>query len=68
MCGHVCVWTGALRGSYVGHNHLDELETSNSVAFSAQGDKIFSGSNRMIRCDVMHVWKLLHVCSTRAVQ
>lgn len=42
--------TGQLRASYVAHNHLDELESSNCVAFNLDGTKIFCGANRMIRC------------------
>ena len=47
---HSCIFTlGQLRGSYLGHNHLDELESSNCVAFNPHGDKIYAGSNRMIK-------------------
>ena len=33
----------------IGINHLDEVDPAISLAFSTQGDKLFCGSNRMIR-------------------
>jgi WD40 repeat protein len=59
--------SNSLRASYLGHNHLDELESSNSVAFSAQGDKIFSGANRMIKSVVVIMLASCDKCSAMAV-
>ena len=42
--------TGALRCSYVGYNAKDEVEAANCVTFNPAGDRIYSGSTRMIRC------------------
>ena len=42
--------TGALRCSYVGYNTKDEIEAANCVTFNPAGDRIYSGSTRMIRC------------------
>jgi WD40 repeat protein len=51
---HLFDITGYLRCSYNPRNHLDELDSTYSLAFNLSGDKLFTGSNRMIRCfDVM---------------
>lgn len=42
--------TGTIRGTYRSHNHLDELDTANCLTFNLTGERIYSGSNRMIRC------------------
>jgi len=52
------VASGEIRCSYLGHNHLDELDSALSVTFNLDGNKIYAGSNRMIRCfDVEHPGK-----------
>ena len=40
---------GKIRCSYSCYNAMDELEAANSVTFNLTGDKIYAGSNRMIR-------------------
>jgi telomerase Cajal body protein 1 len=40
---------GQIRCSYSCYNAMDELEAANCVTFNLTGDKIYSGSNRMIR-------------------
>jgi telomerase Cajal body protein 1 len=35
--------------SYLGYNHLDELDSAISLAFNLTGDKFYAGYNRMIR-------------------
>jgi len=40
---------GHIRCSYLGINHLDELESAISVSFNLLGDKIYAGSNKKIR-------------------
>jgi WD40 repeat protein len=42
--------TGQIRCSYRCYNNMDELEAANSLCFNIMGDKIYAGSNRMIRC------------------
>jgi telomerase Cajal body protein 1 len=42
--------SGKVRCSYVGHNDKDELDLTASVTFNTAGDRIYAGSNRMIRC------------------
>ena len=42
--------TGKIRCSYVGFNHVDEVDAVNSLSFNLTGDKLYTGSNRMIRC------------------
>ena len=42
--------SGKIRCSYVGYNHFVELDTVNSLSFNLTGDKLYAGSNRMIRC------------------
>ena len=39
-----------IKGTYAGYDHVDELDASVSVCFNLHGDKIYAGSNRMIRC------------------
>ena len=39
-----------IRCSYSCYDAMDELEAANSVTFNLSGDKIYAGSNRMIRC------------------
>ena len=41
--------TGHLRGSYAGYDHLDELNSANSLTFNLTGDKIYGGYTRMLR-------------------
>lgn len=41
--------TGTMLCSYVGHNHLDELDTATVVTFNLQGTHIYAGSMAMIR-------------------
>ena len=41
--------TDSLRCTYKGHNHLDELDSPTSLTFNLTGDKIYAGSNAMIR-------------------
>lgn len=38
-----------IRCSYSCYNAMDELEAANSITFNLAGDKIYAGSNRMIR-------------------
>ena len=40
---------GTVRATYSGINHLDELDPATSIAFNMTGDKIYAGSNKMIR-------------------
>lgn len=40
---------GNIRCSYSCYNAVDELEAANCVSFNLTGDKIYAGSNRMIR-------------------
>jgi WD40 repeat protein len=47
---HLWDISGCLRCTYKGHNHLDELDSPTSITFNLTGDKIYAGSNRMIRC------------------
>lgn len=47
---HLWDASGSLRCTYKGHNHLDELDSPYSLAFNLTGDKIYAGSERMIRC------------------
>ncbi|XP_033637703.1 telomerase Cajal body protein 1-like [Asterias rubens] len=42
-------FTGELRSTYKPHNHLDELTTPYSLAFSLDGSKLYCGFNKMIR-------------------
>eukprot|EP01034_Spumella_vulgaris_P025627 gene25627-32103_t len=42
--------TGVVRATYSGINHLDELDPAVSLAFNLTGDRIYAGSNKMIRC------------------
>lgn len=46
---HLMDVTGLLRCSYRMYNQADELESAISLSFNLQGDKIYAGSNRMIR-------------------
>jgi WD40 repeat protein len=41
--------SGSVRATYSGINHLDELDPAVSLAFNLTGDKIYAGSNKMIR-------------------
>jgi len=41
--------TGLIRCSYSGYDHYDELDPAYSIAFNLAGDKIYAGTNRMIR-------------------
>jgi WD40 repeat protein len=38
-----------IRASYRGYDHVDELDSCISLCFNLTGDKIYGGSNRMIR-------------------
>ena len=42
--------TGKIRCSYIGYNNVHEVDKVNCVSFNLTGDKLYSGSNRMIRC------------------
>lgn len=42
-------FSNELRCSYTGINHLDELDPAVCVKFNLGGDKIYAGTNRMIR-------------------
>jgi WD40 repeat protein len=42
-------FTGGLRATYRGYNHLDEVAAAYSLAFNPAGDKIFAGYDRMVR-------------------
>jgi WD40 repeat protein len=42
-------YTGAMRCTYRGYNHLDEITAAVSLSFNLHGDKIYAGYNRMIR-------------------
>ena len=41
--------TSRVRCTYRGYNHVDELDSSISLCFNLTGDRIYAGSNRMIR-------------------
>lgn len=41
--------SGELRCKYTGFNHMDELESPQALSFNLAGDKIYGGSNRVIR-------------------
>ena len=41
---------GTIRCSYSCYDAMDELEAANSITFNLSGEKIYAGSNRMIRC------------------
>ena len=41
--------TGSIRCSYLGYNHLDELDPAFSVALNLDATKIYTGGNRVIR-------------------
>jgi hypothetical protein len=51
-----------IRCSYSCYNAMDELEAANSVTFNLSGDKIYAGSNRMIR--IFDVSQPGRTCST----
>lgn len=51
-----------IRCSYSCYNAMDELEAANSVTFNLSGDKIYAGSNRMIR--IFDVAQPGRTCST----
>jgi len=42
-------FTGAMRGSYRAYDQADELTSAISLAFSPDGNKIYSGFNRTVR-------------------
>ena len=42
--------TGVIICSYRGHNHMDELDPATSIAFNPSGERLYAGSNRMIKC------------------
>ena len=42
-------YTGSLRASYLGFDHLDEVVPAFSLAFSPGGDQILAGYNRCVR-------------------
>lgn len=42
-------FTGQIRASYRAYDHMDELASAHSLAFSPFGDKIFAGFERMVR-------------------
>ncbi|XP_002739867.1 telomerase Cajal body protein 1-like [Saccoglossus kowalevskii] len=42
-------FTGELRCTYKAYNHLDEMATAHSLAFSLDGRKVYCGFNKMIR-------------------
>ena len=41
--------SGTLRASYVGFNHLDEVDAANSVVFEPSGRFIYAGYERAVR-------------------
>eukprot|EP00242_Pyramimonas_sp_CCMP2087_P004178 CAMPEP_0198217554 /NCGR_PEP_ID=MMETSP1445-20131203/64622_1 /TAXON_ID=36898 /ORGANISM="Pyramimonas sp., Strain CCMP2087" /LENGTH=371 /DNA_ID=CAMNT_0043894293 /DNA_START=240 /DNA_END=1351 /DNA_ORIENTATION=+ len=41
--------SGSLKGSYRAYDHLDEITTAYSLAFTPDGDKLFCGYNKMLR-------------------
>ena len=45
----IIVTTGTIRCSYSCYNAMDEVEAANSITFNLQGDRVYAGSNRMIR-------------------
>lgn len=49
------MYYGTLRASYVGLNALDEIDPAVSICFNLNGNKLFCGSNRMIRSDYASV-------------
>ncbi|XP_062522543.1 telomerase Cajal body protein 1-like isoform X2 [Corticium candelabrum] len=42
-------FSGSLRGSYCSYNHLDEVTSAYSLAFSPDGSQLFSGFNQLLR-------------------
>jgi telomerase Cajal body protein 1 len=40
---------GGIQASYLGYNHLDELDAALCIRFNLSGDKIYAGYNHMIR-------------------
>ncbi|CAF0809624.1 unnamed protein product [Brachionus calyciflorus] len=42
-------YTGKIRCSYKGYNHLDELESAYSIAFDSTASKIYCGYNKCIK-------------------
>lgn len=50
-------FTGACRGTLVGRNHLDEVAATYSLAFSADGAKLYGGGDRTVRVfDATSLW------------
>lgn len=41
--------TGKIRCSYTGFNQYDELDVANSISFNLSGERLYSGSLRMLR-------------------
>jgi hypothetical protein len=39
--------SGSLKGSYRAYDHLDEITTAYSIAFTPDGDKLFCGYNKV---------------------
>lgn len=46
---HLWNLDGTIRCSYLGYNHLDELEAAISLCFNPTGERLYGGYNRMIR-------------------
>lgn len=62
-------FTGALRASYRGYDHLDEIVAAFSCCFTADGDKLVGGYNRAIRIfDVAVPGKSCTTISTAATR
>jgi telomerase Cajal body protein 1 len=40
---------GHIQASYLGYNHLDELDTALSLSFNLSGEKLYAGYHHMIR-------------------
>jgi WD40 repeat protein len=60
--------TSKIRCSYIGYNQYDEIDPSTCISFNLFGDKLYAGSNRMIRCfDVANpgVYDNIPTCKSR---
>ena len=56
-------YTGRCRGSYVAHNHLDELTAAHSLSFDPSGGKIYCGFERCVR--IFDIARPGRECETR---
>ena len=45
--------SGRIRCSYLGYDHYDELDSAYSLTFNLEGDKLYTGTNRIIRFEML---------------